>query len=416
MIDIDKWTEIYNTVKKHKLRTALTAFGVFWGIFMLVVLLGAGKGLENGITSEFNIAKNAVFIWTQRTSVPYMGLNAGRFIQMTNDDVAAIKASIPEVGVVAPSNQLQGDFTVNFKDKSSAFTVNGETPELLFVKPLKVATGRFVNNKDMLERRKVAVVGPRVLEVLFPNEEDPIGKYISIKGSYFQVVGTFQPLGKGEDVVEDSKVIYIPNTTLQQTYNQVNEVGFMALIPKPGVPAAVIEEKVKTLLMQRHQVAPSDLKAFGSANVEKEFQDVQGLFAGIAGFSWLVSIGTILAGIIGVGNIMLIVVKERTKEIGVRKALGATPWSIISLIIQESIVITGLAGYTGLLAGTGIIALIEYLMQKFDVQAGFFGTPEVNPGIAFTATVLLVFTGALAGLIPATKAARVNPVVALRDE
>jgi putative ABC transport system permease protein len=416
MFDLDKWQEIWGTMQKNKLRTFLTAFGVFWGIFMLVLLLGAGKGLENGITSEFNIAKNAVFIWTQRTSVPYMGLNAGRFIQMTNDDVAAIKASIPEVGVVAPSNQLQGDFTVNYKDRSSAFTVNGETPELLFVKPLEVSTGRFVNNKDMLERRKVAVVGPRVLEVLFPNEEDPIGKYISIKGSYFQVVGTFKPLGKGEDIVEDSKVIYIPNTTLQQTYNQVNKVGFMALIPKPGVPAVVIEEKVKTLLMQRHQVAPEDLKAFGSANVEEEFQDVQGLFAGIAGFSWLVSIGTILAGIIGVGNIMLIVVKERTKEIGVRKALGATPMSIISLIIQESIVITGLAGYIGLLAGTGIIALIEYLMQKYEVQAGFFGTPEVNPAIAFTATVLLVFTGALAGLIPATKAARVNPVVALRDE
>ncbi|GAA4426067.1 ABC transporter permease [Pontibacter saemangeumensis] len=416
MIDIDKWTEIYNTVKKHKLRTALTAFGVFWGIFMLVVLLGAGKGLENGITSEFNIAKNAVFIWTQRTSVPYMGLKAGRFIQMTNDDVAAIKAGVPEVGVVAPSNQLQGDFTVNYKDRSSAFTVNGETPELLSVKPLKVTTGRFVNGIDLQEKRKVAIVGPRVLEVLFPGEEQPIGKYISIKGSYFQVVGTFEPVGKGEDVMEDAKVIYIPHTTLQQTYNEVNKVGFMALIPKPGVPAAVIEDKVKTLLMQRHQVAPEDLKAFGSANVEKEFQDVQGLFTGIAGFSWLVSIGTIIAGIIGVGNIMLIVVKERTKEIGVRKALGATPWSIISLIIQESIVITGFAGYMGLLTGTGIIALIEYLMRRFDVQAGFFGIPEVNLGIAVTATVLLVFTGALAGLIPATKAARVNPVVALRDE
>lgn len=200
--------------------------------------------------------------------------------------------------MVAPSNQLQGDFTVNYKDKSSAFTVNGETPELLSVKPLKVTTGRFVNGIDIQEKRKVAVVGPRVLEVLFPGEEQPIGKYISIKGSYFQVVGTFEPLGKGEDVMEDAKVIYIPHTTLQQTYNEVNKVGFMALIPKPGVPAAVIEDKVKTLLMQRHQVAPEGLKAFGSANVEKEFQDVQGLFTGIAGFSWLVSIGTIIAGII----------------------------------------------------------------------------------------------------------------------
>ena len=415
MIDIDKWTEIYNTVKKHKLRTALTAFGVFWGIFMLVVLLGAGKGLENGIVSEFNIAKNAVFIWTQRTSVPYMGLKAGRFIQMTNDDVAAIRANVPEVAVIAPSNQLRGDFSVNYGTKSAAFTVNGETPDLLHVKPLKIKSGRFLNDIDTKERRKVAIVGPRTLELLF-KDENPIGKYISIKGSYFLVVGTFEPIGKGEDIVEDSKVIFIPNTALQQTFNQPNQVGFMALTPKPGVPAAVIEEKVKTLLMKRHNVAPEDLKAFGSANVEKEFQDVQGLFLGIAGFSWLVSIGTIFAGIIGVGNIMLIVVKERTKEIGVRKALGATPWSIISLIIQESIVITGLAGYIGLLGGTGLIATIEYFMKKYDVQAGFFGAPEVNLGIAVSATVLLVLTGALAGLIPATKAARVNPVVALRDE
>ncbi|WP_237717776.1 ABC transporter permease [Pontibacter sp. BAB1700] len=193
-------------------------------------------------------------------------------------------------------------------------------------------------------------------------------------------------------------------------------MNFFAMTPKPGIPAAVVEEKVKALLMKRHKVAPTDLKAFGSANVEKEFQDVQGLFAGIAGFSWLVSIGTIIAGIIGVGNIMLIVVKERTKEIGIRKALGATPLSIVSLIIQESIVITGFAGYIGLLAGTGLIATIEGFMVDNNVQAGFFGPPEVNPTVAVTATIVLVVAGALAGLIPATKAARVNPVVALQEE
>ena len=416
MIDIDKWTEIYNTVKKHKLRTALTAFGVFWGIFMLVLLLGAGKGLEKGITSEFNVAKNAVFVWTQRTSVPYMGLKAGRTIQMTNDDIEAIRSFVPEVAVIAPSNQLRGSFSVVYGTKSSAFTVNGETPEVLQVKPTNVVSGRFINQKDIVERRKVAVVGPRTLELLFSEGEDPIGKYISIKGIYFQVVGTFKPLGKDEDVVQDAQTIYIPNTTLQQAFNQPNQVNFFAMTPKTGIPAAVVEEKVKDLLMKRHKVAPTDLKAFGSANVEKEFQDVQGLFAGIAGFSWLVSIGTIVAGIIGVGNIMLIVVKERTKEIGIRKALGATPLSIVSLIIQESIVITGFAGYIGLLAGTGLIATIEGFMVKNNVQAGFFGPPEVNPAVAVTATVLLVVAGALAGLIPATKAARVNPVVALQEE
>ncbi len=416
MIDIDKWTEIYKTVKKHKLRTALTAFGVFWGIFMLVLLLGAGKGLENGIIGEFNIAKNAVFVWTQRTSVPYMGLKAGRFITMTNEDMDAIRTSVPEVGVLAPSTQVEGDFAVVYGTKSSSFTVRGETPEVLQVKPTNVTTGRFINQKDIAERRKVAVVGPRTLELLFEHEKDPIGKYINIKGIYFQVVGTFKPVGKDEDVVEDAQTIYIPNTTLQQAFNKPGEVDFFAMTPKAGIAAAVVEEKVKTLLMKRHDVAPTDLKAFGSANVEEEYQDIQGMFAGIAGFSWLVSIGTIVAGIIGVGNIMLIVVKERTKEIGVRKALGATPFSIVSLIIQESIVITGLAGYIGLLAGTGLVALIESLMIKFEVKAGFFGPPEVNLAIAVTATVLLVVAGALAGLIPATKAARVNPVVALQEE
>jgi putative ABC transport system permease protein len=415
MIDIDKWTEIYSTIKKHKLRTALTAFGVFWGIFMLVLLLGAGKGLENGIVSEFNIAKNAIFVWSQRTSVPYKGLKAGRMVKMTNDDVAAIKATIPEVDVIAPSNQLEGGFAVNYNSKSSSFTVSGEHPELLQVRPIKLPTGRFVNQVDIKERRKVAVIGPRAIEVLF-GQEEPIGKYIEIKGNFFLVVGTFEPIGKDEDVQQDAQTIYIPNTTLQQTFNQPNRVGVLTITPKPGIAAAKVEEKVKALLSQRHNVAPTDLKAFGSWNVEQEFMEVQGLFAGIAGFSWIVSIGTIFAGIIGVGNIMLIVVRERTKEIGIRKALGATPWSIISLIIQEAIVLTGFAGYVGLLAGTGIIALIDYLMAKFEVKAGFFGNPEVDLGIAISAIVVLVVAGTLAGLIPATKAARVNPVVALKDE
>ncbi|TXK31559.1 ABC transporter permease [Pontibacter qinzhouensis] len=416
MIDIDKWTEIYSTVKRHKMRTALTAFGVFWGIFMLVLLLGAGKGLENGIMKNFDVAKNAVFVWTQRTSVPHKGLKAGRFIQLTNDDMAAIKAGVPEVEVLAPRSQLNGDFTVSRGTKSSSFTVNGEHPEMIKVIALQMLTGRFINNHDIKEKRKIAVIGPRVQEVLFGKDSDPIGEYINIKGSYFLVVGTFTPKSSDEDGQHDAQVIYIPLTTLQQTFNQVNKVGYMALTPKPGIPAKVAEEKVKTLLMQRHQVAPQDLKAFGSANIEEEFKDIQGLFTGIALFSWWVSIGTIVAGIVGVGNIMLIVVKERTKEIGIRKALGATPWSVISMIIQESVVITGLAGYVGLLAGTGLIAGIDYGMTKYKVEAGFFGNPEINVTIALTAVIVLVVAGTIAGLVPATKAARVNPVVALRDE
>ncbi|MBA9075769.1 ABC transporter permease [Rufibacter quisquiliarum] len=416
MIDIDKWSEIYATVKKHKLRTGLTAFGVFWGIFMLVLLLGAGKGLENGVMKDFNVAKNAIFVWTQRTSVPYMGMQPGRYIYLTNEDTEAIRNQIPEVGIISPSSQLWGTFTVSRLDKNSSFTVNGEYPELPYVEPLTIARGRFLNKLDIEEKRKICIIGPRAQEVLFKKDEDPLGKYINIKGSHFQVVGIFQPVGKGEDIVQSAQTIYIPHSTLQQTFNQQNRVGHYKLIPAPGVASVVVEDKVKALLAQRHQVAPTDLKAFGSANVEKEFEEVQGLFAGIAGFSWLVSIGTIIAGVIGVGNIMLIVVKERTKEIGIRKALGATPWSVISLILQESVVITALAGYLGLLAGTGLIALIDYLMVKFNAEGAMFSNPEVDPKVGFMAVALLVVMGAIAGLIPATKAARVNPVVALKDE
>ena len=415
VIDIDKWTEIYATVKKHKLRTGLTAFGVFWGIFMLVVLLGAGKGLEKGITNDFNVAKNAVFVWSQRSSIPYKGLNAGRNIRMTNADMDALRREVPEMAVLAPSTELGGTFTVSYKTKSSSFRVRGDHPEYRQIEPIIILKGRFLNRLDLQQKRKVAVIGERIIEVLF-GAQDPIGQYINIKGAFFRIVGVARGMGKGEDLIQNAQTIYIPTTTLQQTYNQGNNIGYFAMTPRPGIPAAVVEEKAKQVLMKRLLVDPRDVKAFGSANVEKEFQDVQGLFTGIAAFSWIVSIGTIIAGIIGVGNIMLIVVKERTKEIGVRKALGATPWSIISLIIQESIVITGLAGYLGLLAGTGVIAGIDYLMTRFAVDAGFFSNPEVNVPVALSAIVLLVLTGTLAGLIPATKAARVNPVEALRDE
>jgi putative ABC transport system permease protein len=415
MFDLDKWGEIYATVKKHKLRTALTAFGVFWGIFMLVVLLGAGNGFENGVVGSFDIAKNTVFVWSQRTSIPYKGLKAGRFIPFTNDDVIAIRQSIPEVAILAPRNNMQGSFTVNRNTKNASFSVYGEYPDYTGVKPVIMNDGRFINTLDIKDRRKIAVIGTRVQKVLF-GEDNPIGEYISIKGVFFKVVGIFKGRGSAEDNQEDAQTIFIPSTTLQQAYNQYNRVDFFAMVPHDGIPAEVIEKKVKTLLSQRHNIHPDDVRALGSANVEEEFNRIQGLFIGIKGFSWVVSIGTIIAGIIGVGNIMLIVVKERTKEIGIRKALGATPWSIISLILQESIVITGVAGYIGLVTGTGLIALINFLLKKNNAEGEFFANPEVNLTIAVTALLLLVICGALAGLIPATKAANIDPVVALRDE
>jgi putative ABC transport system permease protein len=358
------------------------------------------------------VAKNAVFVWGRRTSEPYKGFQSGRRIQFTNDDVAAIRSAIPEVDVIAPRNQLGGSFTVNRKTKNASFEVRGEYPDYLKVRPAEMLTGRFVNERDIAKKRKVAVIGTRVQELLFEEGVDPLGKYIEIKGIPFKVVGTIKGKGDANDIKQAAERVIISNTALQQAFNQVNKVGFFAFTPKEGVPAVVIEKKIKALLADRHSIAPKDKKALGSANVEKEYGRVQGLFFIIGAFSWFVSIGTIIAGAVGVSNIMLVIVRERTKEIGVRKALGATPWSIISLILQESIVITALSGYFGLLAGTALMELINSL----GAEGAFFKNPEVDMTIAISALVTLVVTGTFAGFIPAQKAAKVNPVEALSDE
>ena len=375
MFDIDRWQEIYYSIRKHRLRTLLTAFGVFWGIFMLAVLMGAGSGLENGVTRNFDVAKNAIFIWTQRTSIPYKGLQPGRFIQLDNGDLEAIQEQIPELGALNPRLRVPGSYTIERGDESASFSVNGDAPDLFAIRPLLMLSGRFINDSDMEEKRKVAIIGDRVREVLFKDGADPIGEFIQIKGIPFRVVGIFGSKTNNEDAIEDLQNIHIPITTLQVTFNRPNEIDYFACIPRAGIPAAVLEGKILDLLKQRHLVAPEDERAFGAENVEREFREVQNLFTGIRGFSWLVAIGTIIAGAVGVGNIMAIIVKERTKEIGIRKSLGATPWSIVSMILQEALVITGVAGYAGLAMGCATIAGISYGLRQLGMESDFFANP-----------------------------------------
>jgi putative ABC transport system permease protein len=415
MFDYDKWQEIYLTIRKHKLRTALTAFGVFWGIFMLVVLLGAGNGLENGVMRDFDIAKNSVFVWTQRTSIPYKGFKSGRFINLNNDDIIAIRSNINEVDVIAPRNIMSGS-SINRKDKSASFTVFGDYPEYLEVKSMLISRGRFINDLDIREKRKIAVIGRRVVEVLFDPEEDPIGEYIRVNGVHFKVAGIFDTRQKGEGAIYDVQTIYIPNTAMQHVFNQGNKIGWFAFLPKERIRAAVVEEKAKLLLAKRHKVHPDDRQAFASQNMEEVYQKMQTLFAGIRGFSWIVAIGTIIAGMVGVGNIMMIIVKDRTKEIGIRKSVGARPWSLISMIIQESLVITGLSGYLGFVLGVVLVEAINYIMVRFNLESGSFANPEIDFQVAVSAIIVLAVAGTLAGLIPGTKAAKVDPVIALRDE
>ncbi|HEX8548682.1 MAG TPA: ABC transporter permease [Cytophagaceae bacterium] len=416
MFDLDKWQEIYSTIQKHKLRTLLTAFGVFWGIFMLVLLLGAGKGLENGVFNMFSsLANNTMFIFGGRTRIPYKGLPPGRNISFTNDDYLAIKRELPEVKYLAPSMRLTGNYNVSFGIKSNPFQVTGTLPDYRNIKALEFNFGRFLNEQDIEEKRKVTVIGTRVQEVLF-GEENPIGKYVNIKGVFFKVIGVFSVQFSGNNGRDETESLYIPLTTLQQSFNLPDKIGVFILSTHENVSADDAEKKVKTLLAGRHNVDPEDEKAMGGWNSGKEVQKFVSLFTGIKIFIWIVGIGTIIAGIVGVSNIMLIIVKERTREIGIRKALGATPASIISLIITEAIVITATSGYMGLVCGVFLLEGIKNLMAKSGAENQYFSNPEIDVQVAITATVILVIAGALAGLYPARKASKVSPIEALRAD
>ncbi len=302
---------------------------------------------------------------------------------------------------------------VSRNDKRASFDVRGDAPELLHIDAIYVKSGRFLNQKDLDDRRKVAVIGDLTREVLFEEDEDPIGDYIRFRGVDYLVVGVVKSDRRGEDAMEDEQTIFIPITTAQQVTNRPGRIGWFVCAMQPNVRVSSVEQPIKNLLKERHKVAPEDRQAFWSDNIEEEFKNISNLFLGIRLLVWFVGIGSLLAGIIGVGNIMLIIVKERTKEIGIRKAMGATPGSIVSMILLESVFLTTVAGYLGLACSTAII----YLMNKVVGEGSeFYTNPEVDLRVGLIALLILVVSGALTGLIPALQAARVNPVVALKDE
>ena len=420
MFDLDNWQEIYHALSSNKLRTFLTAFGVFWGIFLLMVMLGAGSGLENGVTAGFaGEATNCFFVWTRRTTMPYRGLPPGRRFELTNDDTEAISRQVPEAAVVAPRNQLggfRGGNNVTRGTKAGAFSVMGDIPEYRQVEQVPIVRGRFLNHLDLEERRKIAVIGSGVRELLFAAGEDPVGESIEINGVYFKVVGVFQPADSGDGGDREAQTIFVPFTTFQNAFNYGDQVDWFAIIAVPGVPASVVEEKVLQLLASRHRVAPEDDRAFGHFNMEEEFNQIQGLFAGIGMLIWIVGTGTLAAGAIGVSNIMLIIVKERTKEIGVRRAVGARPLAIMREIVFEAILLTSAAGYVGLLAGVGVMEVIRSLLESTGANVQMFKNPGVDLEHAVLALVVLVISGTLAGIIPAQRAVSVSPVDALRAE
>ncbi len=420
MFDLDHWQEIYHALTRNKLRTCLTAFGVFWGIFMLMVMLGSGNGLENGATRGFSdSATNSFFVWSQSTTKPYRGLPAGRRIRLSNEDTLALKRQIPEAKIIAPRNQLggyRGGNNVTRGSKSGAFSVMGDYPEILLVDKKIITSGRFLNQLDLEQNRKVAVIGTRVQDLLFEDDEDPLGKQIRINGVYFKVVGSFRSTQGGEDGDEDTQTIFVPFTTFQRAFNYGDRVGWFAITSADNVPASVAEARVLEFLKKRHRIHPDDRRGLGHFNLEEEYNEVQGLFLGIRTLIWIVGIGTLAAGVIGVSNIMLIIVRERTNEIGIRRALGATPLSVIVQIVLEAIVLTAVAGCVGLMAGAWLMEGINFGIVQSGAQPGMFANPGINLTVSLQALAILIASGVLAGLMPAQRAVRINPVAALRSE
>lgn len=419
MFDVDKWQEILTSLGKQKLRTGLTAFGVFWGIFMLVILLGFGTGFGTKIETIFGDAKSVVIFWPSNTTqLSFEGLSKGRAIKFTQEDVDAIRQSIPSVNLVDGKNNL-GNFGaaqyIVYGKESGSFSVAGTHPGWEPFEFIKILEGRFINPLDEKEKRKIAVIGPRVKEVLFKNGVNPIGESITIGGVKFKVVGIYKST-EPDGSQEANGKIFLPNETLRQAFNQMDAFHVLFFSPKAGFNAFDMERDVKKLLYERKKIHPDDTGVIGGFNMEQAYQMNRGLVDGVLGFSWMVAIGTIIAGVIGVGNIMLVVVKERTREIGLRKAMGATPTNISLMIIHESLVITFIAGYAGLAAGVLLLEGIRALLVKLGQGDGIFASPYIDIKIAIMALSVLILTGVLAALLPAAKAASVNPITALQDE
>lgn len=415
IFDTDRWREVFATLGANKVRTALTAFGVMWGIFMLVVMLGAGSGLKNGVTSEFQgFASNSLYIWTQRTTMPYKGLPAGRRFTLTNEDTKAIRERVPEARVIAPRNEVggwRGAANVVRGMRTAAFGIKGDYPDIREIQPFDMVLGRHLNIVDVEQKRKVAVIGAKVINDLYSEGEEVIGSSIRINGVYFTVVGTFKTKKAGREAEDDAQSIFIPLTSFQQAFNYGNFVSYYGFAPTEGVSTAVIEEKIIKLLKERHRVHPNDEFAFGSNNNEEEFAEYASVFTGIDFLIWFVGTLTLVAGVIGISNIMLVIVKERTKEIGIRRAIGATPLSIAGQIVLESLVLTSLAGYIGIVLGVWAVELAGPLIEDES-----FKNPEVQFLTIITALGILIVSGCLAGLIPAYRALEVRPVEALRTE
>jgi putative ABC transport system permease protein len=421
MFDRDNWDEILEALTANTFRTILTAFGVFWGIFILVILLGAGKGLENGVKKGFDgIATNTMFMWSQSTSKPYKGLPPIRRFDFKNADVIALKESFPDLLYVSPRNQLggfEGANNVVRGTKTAAYTIYGDYPELIKQQPMDIIKGRFVNHQDIVEKRKVAIIGQGVISGLYAKGEEVIGTYITVNSVNFMVVGVYNSKSRNNGNAESAqKEIFVPFTAFQQAFNYGDTVGWMALTARDETSITHLKPGILEFMKARHSINPLDDRAIGNFDLYEEFSKIQGLFSILNFIAFFVGTLVLLSGVIGISNIMLIVVKERTKEIGIRRALGATPGAIRSQILSEAIFLTIIAGMFGIATATGVLWVVNKILDSMPNEDMMFANPSVDLSIVFFALIILVGSGLLAGFIPAQTAINVKPVDALRTE
>ena len=422
MFNKDHWNEILEALSAKPLRTFITAFGVFWGITILVILLAASTGLENGVKRGFGgMSTNSMFMWTNSTSKPYKGLPQGRYYNFKNSDIDVLKREFSELLYVSPRNQLggfRGSNNVIRGTKTGAYNVYGDYPEYILQQPMQILKGRFLNYEDIKQKRKIAVIGEGVIRELYQSGEEVLGSYIKVNGVNFMVVGVYKSISNmGGDSEEKQKEIYTPFTTFQQAFNYGEIVGWMAITAKDGYPITDVKNKIFDLLKERHKIAPDDDRAIGNFDLYAEYSKINGLFTILTTISFVVGGLILLSGVIGIINIMLIVVKERTKEIGIRRALGATPWDIRKQILTESVVLSLIAGMAGIIFSTFVIMIVNSLLDNIpDPSEVMFANPSISLSIVVAALIILIASGLIAGFIPAQTAIKTKPIDALRTE
>lgn len=419
MFNKDRWKEILEVLTGNWFRTLLTAFGVFWGILILIILLAAGKGLENGIKQDFSgVATNTMFMWTQSTTMAYQGLPEGRNFNFKLEDVELIKRNVPDLRIVSPRNSLRGPSGVDnviYGTESGSYRVFGDYPEIIFQNSMYTAKGRFLNHNDIKEKRKVVVIGDGIRQDLYQEDEEVLGTYLKIQGVNFMVVGTYKEKSSNGGNQNAERQIYAPFTSFSQAFNRADNVGWMAITAKDGSSISNLKEDVIATVKESRKVHPDDERAIGFFDLYEQYNRVETLFSAMRWIAIIVGTLVLISGVIGISNIMLIVVKERTKEIGIRRALGEDPWSIKKQILMESIFLTIISGMSGITFGALFIYGINTLLDSIG-PVDMFLNPSVSVGVVGAALLILIISGLLAGFIPAQSAIKVRPIDALRTE